>query len=95
MFLQELLVLFDQKVDSCIESCHLLIQSNSKITSKLSNVSVFQIGKRLTLLLCQVDLIDSSFLREEMNLRNVALHFRSIKASESWSYVKSGNRSFH
>ena len=63
MFLKKFGIFFNQKVNSSVQPCNFIVQSDSEISTQLSYISVFEVTERFPLFFLKIDLIYSSFLR--------------------------------
>ena len=95
MFLKKFGIFFNQKVNSGIQPCNFIIQSDSKISTQLSYISIFEVAERFSLFFLKIDLIDSSFLRNQVHFGYFAFNLSSIKSSKSRSNIQFGHRSIH
>ena len=84
-------IFINQKVNCCVQSCHFVIQSHTKIPSNLSQILVSLILE-ISTFLCQVDVVDGPFLWQSLDFRNVALNFRCIQTFEGRLNIQFGNR---
>ncbi len=91
MRLQKSQVLRSQESNSGIEPSDVVVETHRKVSSDLVDVPVLEEDEGSSLLLGQVDLVDTAFLRDHLHLRDVALNFRSIEAAESGRDVQSGH----
>mgnify|MGYP000695849759 CR=1 FL=1 len=95
MFFKELCVIDHQKVDSCVKSSSFVIESQRKVPSQLSNISVFQVRERNSIFFSHIYLINVPFLGNLMKLRDIALNLRRLKSIKSRLNIYLRNRSIH
>ena len=95
MFLHKLGIFFYQKVDSRVQSGHLIIKTQPKISSYLGHISVSQKFKRGSWFLLKIDLVNAAFLRQHINFRDFALNFRMVESFKSRQNIKFSNGVVH